>query len=50
MFLTPEVLDLLEEVRKAVREGRLKEAEDLMLRVMDLLNQQHTPFRGAGWC
>lgn len=42
MDLTPQVLDLLEQVRVAVVEDRLPDAEQLMLKARDLINAHET--------
>ena len=53
MDLTPRVLELLEQVRIAVVEGRLADAERLMIEAKDLINFQNPnppkKLRGAGW-
>lgn len=49
--LTPEVLDMLAEIRTAVKEGRVKEAESLMIQVRDIVfGKPLPPRRPAGWC
>ncbi len=40
MDLTPQVLELLEQVRVAVAEGKLSEAEQLMIKVQRTIKQE----------